>query len=355
MKTKIPIIPALALLALSILNSHFSTAFAQGSLTPSGPPGATMLTLSQIEPRTPISSAPFVISHPGSYYLTTNVTFSGGNAIVISANNVKLDLNGFTISSTLNPPGSYVGVWLYNGVSPVTNVTIINGFISGGVTNNAGTFGGSGFGYGIYGTGSPVNVSVSGVTVSGCLYDGIYLGPDNSTMVKSCTVNTVGSYGILAGSVSDSTALNCGNAAIVAATTALNCTGYSIGGDGVDSVNTYNCTGVASGNGNGVYALGGVADNCNGTSDGSGFGVSGVTCNNCNGTTTSSDEGGIYANTANNCNGTATGDGDGMVADYIAIGCYGSSSSGVGIVAYIANSCFSSTGDAYISYHYNMP
>jgi hypothetical protein len=41
---------------------------AQGSLTP--PPGApapTMKTLDQIEARTPISSAPFTISAPGSY------------------------------------------------------------------------------------------------------------------------------------------------------------------------------------------------------------------------------------------------------------------------------------------------
>ena len=44
-----------------------------------------MKTLAQIEPRTPISSVPFTISAPGSYYLTTNVTTTVSNAIVIAA------------------------------------------------------------------------------------------------------------------------------------------------------------------------------------------------------------------------------------------------------------------------------
>ena len=91
---------ALALLALSTLNPQLSTAFAQGSLTPPGVPGPTMLTLNQMEPRTPISSAPYTISQPGSYYLTANLTVASGDAIDINANGVTLDLNGFTISST---------------------------------------------------------------------------------------------------------------------------------------------------------------------------------------------------------------------------------------------------------------
>src|SRR5450759_4606024 len=91
---------ALALGLLSTLNLQLSTVFAQGSLTPPGTPAPTMKTLAQIEPRTPISSAPFTIAAPGSYYLTTNLTVSGGNAITIAANGVTLDLNGFTIAST---------------------------------------------------------------------------------------------------------------------------------------------------------------------------------------------------------------------------------------------------------------
>src|SRR5262245_25481316 len=98
MKTK-SILSTASVLLLCILNSHPSTAFAQGALTPPGAPAPTMKTLAQIEPRTPISSAPFTISSPGSYYLTTNVTVSTGDAITITVNNVTLDLNGFTIAS----------------------------------------------------------------------------------------------------------------------------------------------------------------------------------------------------------------------------------------------------------------
>src|ERR1700722_17008335 len=54
-------------LLLSAFSFQFS-AFSQGSLTPPGAPAPTMLTLSQIEPRTPISSLPFNITRPGSYY-----------------------------------------------------------------------------------------------------------------------------------------------------------------------------------------------------------------------------------------------------------------------------------------------
>ena len=273
---------------VSIVSAQPLAMHAQGSLTPTSPPGATMLTLSQIEPRTPISGAPISILTSGSYYLTTNLTVSSASAIVIDANNVTLDLNGFTISSPQNPP---LGVAIL--LSPVTNITIVNGFISGSVTNNGSTYGGSGFGYGIYGSQSPANVRVSGVSVSGCEYYGIYLGVNN-TMVESCTINTVGSYGIYAHSVTSSTALNCGGTAI----------------DG-DIVN--NCQGSSSGNGYGIYATY-VATGCYGQS------VTGT---------------GIYA--------------------YNAAFCTAYRPSGTAIEANIANGCIAYSGTNIVTYKYNMP
>src|ERR1051325_1091641 len=71
----------LAVLGVLLLTftPRFSTCFAQGSLTPPGAPGATFKTLSQVEPRFPISDFQTNLTIPGSYYLTTNLV-SGTNS-----------------------------------------------------------------------------------------------------------------------------------------------------------------------------------------------------------------------------------------------------------------------------------
>jgi hypothetical protein len=82
-----------------------------------------MKTLDQIESRIPISTAPFIITAAGSYYLTTNLTVNTGDAIIIETNGVTLDLKGFTISSTApSPTGS--GIDLLSAVG--------NKFVPGG-------------------------------------------------------------------------------------------------------------------------------------------------------------------------------------------------------------------------------
>ncbi len=196
---------ALALLTLSTLNLQLSNAFAQGSLTPPGAPAPTMLTLNQIEPRTPVDathtgsggSAEFLITQPGSYYLTTNVVgVSSLHGINISANNVTLDLNGFTLQGSSS---AFDAIYIHAGY---TNVTVRNGNISGW-SNASSTYG---YGLECYAT----NVVLERLKVSANRY-GIYL--DGSGVVRDCNCYSSSSNGIyvVTGAVSDCVALNNAN------------------------------------------------------------------------------------------------------------------------------------------------
>src|SRR5882724_3568968 len=94
----------LKLLSIAFFALEFQiSVFAQGSLTPPGAPAPTMKTLTQIEPRRPISSLPFTINTSGSYYLTTNlVGVVGSDGISIVASDVTIDLGGFTLLGPAN-------------------------------------------------------------------------------------------------------------------------------------------------------------------------------------------------------------------------------------------------------------
>lgn len=132
MKTKILL---LTLSAFTLLDS----AFGQGALTPPAAPAPTMKTLDQVEPRTPISSLPFTISQPGSYYLTTNLTgVAGQHGITITGPRVTLDLMGFELRGV---GGSLSGILM----NPATSPHILNGSISNwGQDGINGTNGGGG-------------------------------------------------------------------------------------------------------------------------------------------------------------------------------------------------------------------
>jgi hypothetical protein len=399
-----------AALLLSTLNPPPSTVFAQGSLTPPGAPAPTMKTLAQIEPRTPISSAPFTITNAGSYYLTTNLTVASGDAITIAINGVTLDLNGFSVSSTAASANG-CGILINAGLS---DLTILKGHIRGSVTNNgSGVYTGPGFQNGIYYSvlPAPVNTRVSGVSVAGCLGYGIFLGNGDSTVVDFCTVRTVGGSGIVASTVKGSVVLNCGGSDAILcvnasdshgectgsgsgfdAYTAQNCYGYSSSGIGLTantaqgclgfSTNTYsshglnattanNCMGYNGSSGYGLtadtaqncygYSSSGVglsaayvAEGCHGSSGGSGYGLyASKTALNCCGSSSSGY--GLYAaSVAQNCYGSSS-TGTGLYAADLAIGCAGSSSSGTGVSTYIANSCRVAGGTTNITYKYNMP
>ena len=112
--------------ALSVVGATFG----QGPLTPSGAPAPTMKTLNELDTsikqvagRIPISHPGYIITEPGSYYLTTNlVTTTNQRGITINTSNVTVDLNGFSI---LGAGASGSGILM----NYRDNVTIKNGTI----------------------------------------------------------------------------------------------------------------------------------------------------------------------------------------------------------------------------------
>lgn len=108
-----------------IIALSFSGFVCAGNLEPAAAPAATMKTLDQVEARTAIPGSDtaantYWISESGSYYLTGN-RLAGGMGIYVNADDVTIDLNGFTLEGS---DGNY-GIYMYNR----SNVEIRNGTV----------------------------------------------------------------------------------------------------------------------------------------------------------------------------------------------------------------------------------
>ncbi len=112
-------------LSLGLLNA----AFAQGPLVPPGPPAPTMKTLDQIEPRIAITNIPCVITNSGSYYLTGNLTCAVDTniGILVDADDVTIDMRGFTLYGKTGGAGSGHGIYQEVGRR---NLTLKNGTLA---------------------------------------------------------------------------------------------------------------------------------------------------------------------------------------------------------------------------------
>jgi parallel beta-helix repeat protein len=187
-KTKKVVASMLALAVLVV----FSLMGYAGSLEPSAPPGPTMKTLDEVEPKIPIQSlsasadAKYVIDRSGSYYLTADVTGvePSKHAVRVDANDVTIDLMGYSLVG----PGSGTGSGIY--MDGRRNVEIRNGTVR--------SFAGSG----VYEADSGgrnhrlINVRVFS---NGML--GVFLNGEGH-LVRDCTAAANDSTGVYAGSAS---------------------------------------------------------------------------------------------------------------------------------------------------------
>ncbi|MBN2844322.1 MAG: right-handed parallel beta-helix repeat-containing protein, partial [Sedimentisphaerales bacterium] len=165
----------------------------------------------QIEARIPVQSLPgtssnlYLITQPGSYYLTGNIisNINDKGVIFIGSSNVTLDLNGFTISRSYLTSDSAVQA-NHNAISILAgmeNITIKNGTIISDERASSNEYY-RGFYYGISGYKEtspltlPANITISNVTIKNAAKGGIQLYGNNH-QVDNCVVSGSGYNGIM--------------------------------------------------------------------------------------------------------------------------------------------------------------
>jgi hypothetical protein len=279
-------VPALWVIVVSLATSQHCV-FGQGALAPPGPPAASMKSLDQVEPRTPIESLPFSITQGGSYYLAKNLQFSAtsGDAITIAASDVTLDLMGFTLSSSSAVTGSAIRI-----NASLRNVAVRNGVITGTTTvklsgptgNRTVTVTPGGFASGIRSSDpEATECHFVNLRISGCRSVGLNAG-DNA-LVQNVTARENGATGIGVGPASTVTAsiasFNGTFGLLGSLCVVTNVTADSNGATGVDfGSSTINSAVVRGNGGDGINASDGVVTNCRASAnDDDGIAASGGT------------------------------------------------------------------------------
>jgi hypothetical protein len=131
---------------------------------------------------TKIASVPYAISAPGFYYLGGNLTYSGtGSAISVNADNVTLDLMGFSLTGA-GKTVSNCGINPNVNQTPSNNMEVRNGTVNG-------------FGSGIVGAGNNIRVSRIRAFNNGW---GIWVAGSNP-LIEGC-ISSNNDHGILLGS-----------------------------------------------------------------------------------------------------------------------------------------------------------
>ena len=241
------VILLLALVAFLVVGGRVEA----GDLEPNSPPGPTMKTLDEVEPRIPIAGSmtpigDYIIAKPGSYYLTGERHFSG-YGIRIQCDNVTVDLMGHSLVGPGVGGGGYSGFYIV----AQSNIEIRNGTIRE-------------FGYaGIYeANANGKNHRIINVRVVANDDRGLHL-KGTGHLVKNCTASYNQGYGIhLEGSghtVIDNMAsgngtfgINAGSGCTVTGNTCVNNTGDGISVGSMAMVIRNTCVGNGADNGDGA-------------------------------------------------------------------------------------------------------
>jgi hypothetical protein len=164
-----------ASISLAIVLLTATSALAQPMLFPPGPPTAPS---GRMGVRTQITTLPYVIATPGSYYLSTNLTQSvPGDGISISSDNVTLDLMGFTLAGAGFAGSNAIGL----APGAFSNITIRNGYVT--------AWGADGIALG-----GATRVTVENVVAVSNVGVGIAVGMQST--VRDCTAALNGATGI---------------------------------------------------------------------------------------------------------------------------------------------------------------